>query len=120
MKKLNLKEKFDNGVKFVKDHKKEILIGTGVIITGTVVYKLGMNYKAGLKTVVEDNLNEEVIDKCLNTITPKEYIIEMCEATEMTVKEFLDSGFLEEICEDPDDLIEMTEVAKEMLENIAE
>lgn len=120
MKKLNLKEKFDNGLQFVKDHKKEILIGAGVVITGAIAYKLGMNYKAGLKNVVEDKLNEEVIDTCLNTITPEEFILDLCEGAEMTVKEILDSRLLEEICEDPDDLISMTNIAKEMLENVAE
>jgi hypothetical protein len=38
--KTNLKEKFDNGVKFVKDHKKEILIGTGAVIAAVVTGKV--------------------------------------------------------------------------------
>lgn len=33
----NLKERIGNGVKFVKDHKKEILIGSGTVLATVVV-----------------------------------------------------------------------------------
>lgn len=41
----NLKERIDNGVKFVKDHKKEILIGSGTVLAAVVVGRKVGNIK---------------------------------------------------------------------------
>ncbi len=44
-----LKEKWNAGVEFVKNHKKEVLIGTGLVVIGGVIYIVTKKKPKGMK-----------------------------------------------------------------------
>lgn len=65
-----LKERFEKTKEFVKDHKKEIVICTGIVVGGIVIWKIAK--RSPVKKV--DGLADELVNKLIDV---KDFKIEL-------------------------------------------
>lgn len=80
--------KIKNALNYAKEHKKEILIGTGVVISGVVLAKFGIDWWCkGRKIIITNNEVGESIIEAFGGYTDHEFKLGIGECVGYTTKE---------------------------------